>query len=57
MNAEMFARGPENVPLLLGILQQQSDFYVRYHTVQLLTGLAASGTPRLAQVLHAFFML
>lgn len=50
MNAEMFARGPENVPLLLGLLQDQSDFYVRYHTVQLLTALAASGTPRLTQV-------
>ena len=43
VNADLFAREPSNVPLLLALLEEEpvgiSDFYVRYHTVQLLTGL------------------
>lgn len=43
VNADLFAREPSHVPLLLALLEEEpvgiSDFYVRYHTVQLLTGL------------------
>ena len=43
VNADLFAREASNVPLLLALLEEEpvgiSDFYVRYHTVQLLTGL------------------
>jgi len=35
-NAEALARNPANVELLLSLLDE-SDFYIRYHTVQLLT--------------------
>ena len=42
------------MPLLLAFLkdgpQAASDFYVRYHTVQLLTALAAGGPYRLQKV-------
>lgn len=43
VNAELFARKPEHVSLLLSLLEDEpvgvNDFYVRYHTVQLLTAL------------------
>ena len=40
------------MPLLLSFLDkgEQSDFYVRYHTIQLLTALAAGGPYRLQGV-------
>lgn len=54
INAELLAKNEELVPLLLGFLkdgpQAASDFYVRYHTVQLLTALAAGGPYRLQRV-------
>ena len=44
INADLFARTPNNIPLLLSLLEDEpvglSDFYVRYYTVQLLTLLA-----------------
>ncbi|KAG2445332.1 hypothetical protein HYH02_008798 [Chlamydomonas schloesseri] len=43
LNAEVLARQREHIGLLLGLLEDEpvgvSDFYVRYHTVQLLTAL------------------
>ncbi|KXZ52056.1 hypothetical protein GPECTOR_10g1079 [Gonium pectorale] len=43
LNAELLARQRESVGLLLGLLEDEPvgvpDFYVRYHTVQLLTAL------------------
>ena len=43
VNADLFAREPANVPILLALIEEEpvglSDFYVRYHTLQLLTGL------------------
>lgn len=54
INAELLAKSPETVPLLLGFLEEEpagiNDFYVRYHAVQLLTALAASGPYRLQEV-------
>ena len=56
INAELLAKNDEVVPLLLGFLkdgpQAAMDFYVRYHTVQLLTALAAGGPYRLQRVSH-----
>ena len=49
MNAEMFFRGKDNIPTLLELLSDQTDFYVRYHIVRLLTTLAHSSTNRIAQ--------
>ena len=39
-NAEALAKNPTNVELLLSLLDE-SDFYVRYHAVQLLTALSS----------------
>ena len=54
INAELLAKNDEVVPLLLAFLkdgpQAASNFYVRYHTVQLLTALAAGGPYRLQRV-------
>jgi hypothetical protein len=54
INAELLAKSPDTVPLLLSFLEEEpvgtSDFYVRYHTVQLLTALAAGGPYRLQGV-------
>ena len=51
MNAELFVRGKENITLLLSLLlQDETDFYVRYHTVQILTALVAGGSHRLPEV-------
>ena len=50
MNAEMFARGKDNIGALLALLPDQADFYIRYHTVQLLTALAHSSVGRVTQV-------
>lgn len=56
MNAELFARGKDNVSLLLSLLEEEggptaSDFYVRYHALQLLTCCAMAGSYRLQEVL------
>ena len=45
-NADALARKPANVELLLSLLDE-SDFYVRYHTVQLLTALSATNARQL----------
>ena len=54
INAELFSRGKDNIELLLGLLEDEpagvSDFYVRYHTVQLLTSLAAVSSYRMQEV-------
>ena len=54
LNAELFSRGKDNINLLLGLLDDESagvpDFYVRYHTVQLLTALAAASSYRMQEV-------
>ena len=46
INAELFARGKGAVAMLLTLLEDEpvgvNDFYVRYHTLQLLTALSAS---------------
>lgn len=46
INAELFAREAGSVQLLLSLLQEE-DFYVRYHTVQLLTVLLQNSPGRL----------
>jgi hypothetical protein len=40
LNAEMFSREKDTVTLLLSLLEED-DFYVRYHTVQLMTALVS----------------
>ncbi len=54
INAELFSRGKDNVEMLLGLLEDEpagiSDFYVRYHTIQLLTSLAAVSSFRIQEV-------
>ena len=54
LNAELFSRGKDNIEVLLGLLNDEpagvSDFYVRYHTVQLLTALAAVSSYRIQEV-------
>lgn len=54
INAELFSRGKDNIELLLGLLKDEpagvADFYVRYHTVQLLTSLAAISSYRVQEV-------
>jgi len=46
INAELFSREKGNVAMLLALLEDEpvgvNDFYVRYHTLQLLTALALS---------------
>jgi hypothetical protein len=54
INAELFARGRDHVPLLLSLLEEEpvgiNDFYVRYHTLQLLGAMAGVGSGRLQEV-------
>jgi hypothetical protein len=54
INAELLAKGEDTVPLLLSFLDREAggstDFYTRYHTIQLLTALAAGGPYRLQGV-------
>jgi hypothetical protein len=45
INAELFAREAGSVQLLLSLLQEE-DFYIRYHTVQLLTVLLQNSPGR-----------
>ena len=40
-NADAFLRAPTNLDLVMSLLDE-SDFYVRYHTMQLLTALSAT---------------
>lgn len=46
VNAELFSRDRTNVPMLLRLLEEEpagvADFHVRYHALQVLTGLASS---------------
>jgi hypothetical protein len=46
VNAELFSRDKENVPMLLSLLEEPpagiDDFHCRYHALQILTGLASS---------------
>jgi hypothetical protein len=55
INAELFCRDKGNVAMLLALLEDEpvgvNDFYVRYHTLQLLTALAVS-SHRLLEVHH-----
>lgn len=54
INAELFSRGKDNIEMLLSLLDDEpagiSDFYVRYHTIQLLTSLAAVSSFRIQEV-------
>ena len=54
-NAELLVRVPGALALVLGLLQGGSggDFYVAYHTVQLLTALGMGNMPRLLEVRRA----
>jgi hypothetical protein len=49
-NAEALARNPANLELLLSLLDE-SDFYVRYHCVQLLTALSASNAHQMQEAI------
>lgn len=46
VNAELFSRDKQNVPMLLSLLEEPpagvDDFHVRYHALQILTGLSSS---------------
>ena len=54
VNAELFSQGKANLEVLLSLLDDEpagvSDFYVRYHTVQILTALAAVSSYRVQEV-------
>ena len=51
INAEVFSRGTDNIQVLLGLLAHEpADFYVQYHTVRLLTCLAAVSSLRVQEV-------
>ncbi|KAL3135480.1 hypothetical protein ABBQ38_005960 [Trebouxia sp. C0009 RCD-2024] len=57
LNAELFSRGKDNIGVLLSLLDDEpagvSDFYVRYHTIQLLTALAAVSSYRIQEAILA----
>ncbi|KAK9825363.1 hypothetical protein WJX81_004059 [Elliptochloris bilobata] len=55
INAELLVRVPGALALVVGLLQGAtgSDFYVAYHTVQLLTALGAGNMPRLQEAVLA----
>jgi hypothetical protein len=46
VNAELFSRDKQNVPMLLSLLEEPptgiDDFHCRYHALQILTGLSSS---------------
>mmetsp|Transcript_16779 Transcript_16779/g.54870 ORF Transcript_16779/g.54870 Transcript_16779/m.54870 type:complete len:955 (-) Transcript_16779:69-2933(-) len=50
VNAELFSREPQAVALLLNLLEEE-DFYVRYHTCQVLTALLTEHAHRLQEVI------
>ena len=54
INAQQLARAPDGLPLLLSLLEAEpggsSDFYARYHTLQVLKGLSAAAPLQLQQV-------
>ena len=49
-NADALAANPAHLELLLSLLDE-SDFYVRYHTVQLLTALSATNAHQLREAI------
>ena len=54
LNAELFSRGGDNLTFVLDLLQPEpaglmGDFFVRYHGVQVLAGVAAGQAPRVVQ--------
>ncbi|KAL4452662.1 hypothetical protein ABPG75_008324 [Micractinium tetrahymenae] len=55
INAQQLARTPEALPLLLALLEQGAggvaDFYARYHTLQVIKGLAASAPRQLQEAI------
>ena len=61
LNAELFSSGKNNIEMLLGLLDDEpagvSDFYVRYHTVQLLTALATVSSYRIQEVTFQYLMV
>lgn len=54
VNAGLFSQGKDNLQMLLSLLEEEptgvSDFYVRYHTVQIITALAAVSSFRVQEV-------
>ncbi|KAG0630720.1 hypothetical protein M758_1G199600 [Ceratodon purpureus] len=50
VNSELLAREPASIALLLGLLDEP-DFYVRYHTLQLLTALLTNCPTRLQDMI------
>ena len=58
VNAELFSQSKVNLEMLLSLLEDEpagvSDFYVRYHTVQILTALAAVSSYRIQEVTLQF---
>lgn len=54
VNAELFSHSPDNLQMLLTLLEDGPsgvpDFYVRYHTVQIMTALAAVSSYRMQEV-------
>ncbi|CAI7920893.1 unnamed protein product, partial [Closterium sp. NIES-53] len=50
INSELFAREPHSIALLLALLEEE-DFYIRYHTVQLLTILLSNCPHRLQEAI------
>lgn len=54
VNAGLFSQSKENLQMLLVLLEDAPmgvpDFYVRYHTVQILTALAAVASSRVQEV-------
>lgn len=52
VNSELLAREPDSIALVLSLLDE-TDFYVRYHTLQLLTALLTNCPARLQDVIVA----
>ena len=53
MNAELFARAPGNVAMILGLLEPgkgSHDPHIRLNAVRLLAAIASQGTRRLPEV-------
>lgn len=53
INAELFARAPGNVRLIMALLEpgkQTQSPHIRLNAVRLLAAIAAAGTPRLPEV-------
>ncbi|XP_010554063.1 PREDICTED: golgin candidate 6-like isoform X2 [Tarenaya hassleriana] len=50
MNSDLLSREAENITLLLSLLEEE-DFYVRYHTLQILTALLMNSPNRLQEAI------